>query len=68
MTRSAASKRASARCVICHGVQHVRKDGTFGKHHIWSGHDYRGVCPGAYREPAEVERRDAEIWSNFING
>jgi hypothetical protein len=62
------SRRASARCVICHGVQHVRKDGTFGKHHIWSGNEYRGICPGAGRVPAEVEQREAEIWSNFVNG
>jgi len=53
---SAATKRASARCAICHGVQHVRKNGTFGKHHLWQGHTYMGICPGYNRTPEEVER------------
>ncbi len=61
-------RRPSARCPFCHGVQHIRKDGTFGVHHLWHGHDYRGICPGAGLTPEDAAKRDAEIMENFVNG
>jgi hypothetical protein len=56
--RPAATRRASARCAILLGDYLVRKDGTFGKHHLWHGHDYQGVCPGAFRLPEHVKAED----------
>lgn len=48
-------KRPSARCAICMGIQHIRVDGGFGKHHLWHGHDYMGVCPGTGLTPGDAE-------------
>lgn len=48
------TERRSDRCKVCGYVQNLRRAGTFGRHHVWLGRDYLGVCPGAGMKPEDT--------------
>lgn len=52
------SERKSAQCPDCGYRVKVRADGTLGKHHLWIGTRYHGVCEGTGARVISAARKD----------